>query len=114
MSETQETTVNVKVDAGSSGFLGAILAFFFGPLGMFFSCWLVGKWSFLKSFFVAFLFVVCLVLSGLLCYVIIGFVLVPIVYIVMLIVTYKACSNQNVSIKMPSVETTTTQSTREQ
>ena len=107
MSETHETRVNVNVNSGSSGLVGVLIAFFFNVFGAFFAWWLMAKWSFLKSFLYALAFSVAFGVSALLCYFLIGFVLLPIVEIVMLVVVYKACDNKSIQIEMPSVQTQT-------
>ena len=107
MSETHETKVNVNVNSGSSGLVGVLIAFFFNVFGAFFAWWLMAKWSFLKSFLYALGFTVAFVISFVLCFFVIGFVLLPIVDIVMLILVYKACDNKSIQIEMPSVQTQT-------
>ena len=77
---------------GSSGLLAVIISFFFGPFGAFFCWWMMAKWGFWKTIGIATVFLVLDIVSVLLFAVFIGFILLPIVYIVMLIVAYKACS----------------------
>ena len=98
-----EKTV-IKVDSGSSGFMALIISFFFGPIGALFCWWLIAKWSFIKSFLYAVLFSVLLGISVYLCIFIIGFVLLPIIDIIMLVVVYKACSHKTMEIETPHVE----------
>lgn len=94
----------IKVSSGSSGVVALIIAFFFGPFGAFFCWWLIAKWSFVKSFLYAVLFFVLLGISVWLCWIFIGFILIPIVDIVMLVLVYKACSNKTMEIETPYVE----------
>ncbi|MWV62759.1 hypothetical protein DCO58_02470 [Helicobacter saguini] len=102
MSEQQ---VNIKVDNGSSGLVGLALAFFFSVVGAFFAWWMIAKYSFAKSFLYALGYTILFTISIVLCFFVIGFIMLPIVEIIMLVMVYKACSNQSVVVQMPSIET---------
>lgn len=108
MANEQKTVV--KMSSGSSGLFGLILALIFGPLGVFISYWLIAKNSLIRSIIYGVVWFIVLAICAVSMYIIIGFVLLPIAYIVMLVMTYKACSAQEVEI----FQTTTTESNQAQ
>ena len=100
MAETK--TTSVKVEGGSGG-VSLLISFFFGPFGAFFSYWLLAKYSFVRAFLLALMWFILLVISALSCYILIGFLLFPMVYILMLIFVYKAGNNKEVTMFETSV-----------
>lgn len=70
-----------------------VLTLFFGPSVLFFSWWLLGKKSFIYSFLFALLYSVLLIICGVLCLFLIGYILLPIVYIIELVHCYQSCSH---------------------
>lgn len=79
---------------GNNGIVSLIITILFGPVGAFFSWWLLAKWDILKSIFYALGYFVAFIISGVLCLLIIGYILVPAVYIIMCIHVYKAAKLQ--------------------
>lgn len=106
MSKTHETTV--KIDGGSSGIVALAITFFFGPLGAFFSYWLIAKRPLINSLLLTVMWFILIVISALLCMVVIGFILLPIVWILMLVFVYKAADNKELTILKTSVTETDT------
>lgn len=81
------------VTTENHGVAALLLSMFFGPVGAFFSWWLLGEKSFLYSFMFALLYFVLLAISGVLVYLAIGFILVPVIWIIMIYHCYKSCSH---------------------
>ncbi|EEO25872.1 hypothetical protein [Helicobacter winghamensis] len=79
---------------GNNGIVALLITFFFGPFGAFFSWWLLAKWGLAKSLFYSIGYFLALVISGFLCLLIIGYILIPAVYIIMCIHVYKAAKLQ--------------------
>lgn len=92
--EAKNTTVIVK---GGNGMVALIITFFFGPFGAFFAYWFFAKYSFIKSFLLALMWFCLIVIGALLVSVVIGFVILPAVWILMLIFVYKASNSTEVS-----------------
>lgn len=79
---------------GNNGIVALLITFLFGPFGAFFSWWLLAKWGIAKSLLYSIGYFIALVISGFLCLLIIGYILVPAVYIIMCIHAYKAAKLQ--------------------
>lgn len=78
---------------GNNGIVALLITLFFGPFGAFFSFWLLAKWGIAKSLIYTLAYLIALTISGVLCLIIIGYVLIPIIYIVMCIHVYKAAKS---------------------
>lgn len=94
--QTQTTTVKVS---GGSGVIALLITFFFGPLGAFFSYWLIAKYSFVRALMMFLVWLVLIVISALSCYIIIGFILLPVVWVAMLVFVYKASNTQQMTFE---------------
>ncbi len=91
-------TTTIVVSNSSNGLISVLITLFFGPLGAFFCWWLLAKKNVFKSLLWALLYTVLLIISAGLCAVIVGFVLLPVVWIVLIVHVYKSCSAQSTVI----------------
>ena len=88
----------IKISGGASGIIAVILTLLFGFIGAFFSWWLIARWNILKSFLYSFVFFLAFLVSVLLCVIFVGYILIPIVWIVMVIMVYQACSKSQIEV----------------
>ena len=75
---------------GTNALVSVIITIIFGPLGAFCCWWLFAKYGFIKSLVYFLGYVIGFFIAGLSCYILIGFILVPLLYIYMIYKVYKA------------------------
>lgn len=88
--ESSTTTTKIVTNGGSGGLFGLLLTIFLGPIGLFLSLWLLGK-NLVKGIIYGLIFAVLLLIC--IAIPVIGWFLVPIVWIVMLIIAYKGSNS---------------------
>lgn len=98
--QTQTTTINLR---GGSGVIALLITFFFGPVGAFFSYWLIAKYSFIRSLVMFLVWFILIFISILSCYIIIGFILLPVVWVAMLVLVYKASNAQQITFETQTI-----------
>ena len=89
--QTQTTTVKLR---GGLGVIALLITLCFGPLGAFFSYWLIAKYSFARALMMFLVWLVLIVISVLSVSIFIGFILLPVVWVAMLVFVYKASNTQ--------------------
>lgn len=89
----------VEVNASSGGVIALLVTFFFGPVGAFFSYWLIAKQPLLTALLKSFIWFILILISSLLLTILIGYILLPVVWIAMLVYVYKASSKTQIVMK---------------
>ena len=89
--QIQTTTVKLR---GGLGVIALLITLCFGPLGAFFSYWLIAKYSFARALMMFLVWLVLIVISVLSVSIFIGFILLPVVWVAMLVFVYKASNTQ--------------------
>lgn len=83
----------VKSENGTNAIVAVIVTVLFGPIGAFF-CWLFfANFGFFKSLLSALLFMVLFFIAGLMCIILIGYILVPVVWIYLVFTVYRDVLN---------------------
>ncbi len=74
--------------------VGVFITFFFNCIGIFFAFWLFAHRGILNSIFIAILYFAAFGISTFLCALLVGYVLLPVVWLVSLVHTYRAIMHQ--------------------
>lgn len=90
--QTQTTTVKLR---GGLGVIALLITLCFGPLGAFFSYWLIAKYSFARALMMFLVWLVLIVISVLSVSIFIGFILLPIVWVL--------CSSLSIRLQIPNI-----------